>query len=151
MEFERLIADFSEAAGFGMEPDAHGTAWCEADGVQVTVQHRPEGADVVIFTFPFGEMLADEPMMRHALELSVAGIGTGGFFLGLHEGVFTLSAAIPLEGLDAEAFGRRLLDLSAATRRVALSIGSSVADECAEQVEAAEQSSDVCNQFSIHV
>lgn len=30
MEFERLIADFSEAAGFGMETDSDGTAWCEA-------------------------------------------------------------------------------------------------------------------------
>ncbi|MBQ6141241.1 MAG: type III secretion system chaperone [Kiritimatiellae bacterium] len=151
MEFERLIADFSEAAGFGMETDSDGTAWCEADGVLVTVQHRPKSGDAVILTFPFGEMPADEPMMRHALELSVAGIGTGGFFLGLHEGVFTLSAAIPLEGLDAEAFGRRMLDLAAATRRVALSVGTSVVDECVEQIEAAERSSAACNQFSIRV
>ena len=144
MEFERLIADFSEAAGF--EIDSDGTAWCEADGVLVTVQHRPKSGDAVILTFPFGEMPADEPMMRHALELSVAGIGTGGFFLGLHEGVFTL-----LEGLDAEAFGRRMLDLAAATRRVALSVGTSVVDECVEQIEAAERSSAACNQFSIRV
>ena len=123
----------------------------KADGVLVTVQHRPKSDDAVIFTFPFGEMPADEPMMRHALELSVAGIGTGGFFLGLHEGVFTLSAAIPLEGLDAEAFGRRMLDLAAATRRVALSVGTSVVDEYVEQIEAAERSSDACNQFSIRV
>ncbi|MBP5320238.1 MAG: type III secretion system chaperone, partial [Kiritimatiellae bacterium] len=128
-----------------------GTAWCEADGVLVTVQHRPESGDAVIFTLPFGEMPADEPMMRHALELSIAGIGTGGFFLGLHEGMFILSAPIPLEGLDTETFGRRMLDLAAATRRVALSIGSSVVDECAEHIVAEEQAPDACNHFSIRV
>ncbi|MBP5509522.1 MAG: CesT family type III secretion system chaperone [Kiritimatiellae bacterium] len=151
MEFEKLIADFSEAAGFGLETDSQGTVWCEADGVLVTVQHRSESGDAVIFTFPFGEMPTDEPMMRHALELSVAGIGTGGFFLGLHEDIFTLSGTIPLDDLDAETLARRMLDLAAATRRVALSVGSSVVDECAGQVDAEEHSSDVCNQFSIRV
>ena len=151
MEFKRLIADFSEAAGFGLETDSQGTAWCEADGVLVTVQHRPECGDVVVYTFPFGEMPADEPMMRHALELSMAGIGTCGFSLGLHDGVFSLSAAIPLDGLDAEGLGRRMLDLAAATRRVALNVGSAVVDECAEQVVAEERSAYDCNQFPIRV
>ena len=151
MEFEKLVAEFAEAAGLQLEADSEGTVWCDADGVPVMVQHRAKSDDVVISTFPFGEMPADEPMMRHALELSVAGIGTGGFFLGLRDGIFMLSGVLPLEGLDAETLGRRMLDLSAATRSVTQNVGSGVADECVERVEAEKSSEDCCNQTALRV
>ena len=136
MEFESLVADFAEAAGLELSVDSEGTVWCDADGVPVTLQHRVDSDDVVIFTFPFGEMPADEPMMRHALALSVAGMGTGGFFPGLSDGVFSLSGVLPLEGLDAESLARRMLELAAATRSVAQRVGSSVADECVDRIDA---------------
>ena len=96
-------------------------------------------------------MPADEPMMRHALELSVAGMGTGGFFLGLRDEIFMLSGVLPLEGLDAETLGRRMLDLSAATRGVTQNVGSGVADECVERIEAEKSSEDSCNQTALRV
>ncbi len=37
MEFERLMADFGEAAGIDARPDAQGTVWIDSDGVMVTV------------------------------------------------------------------------------------------------------------------
>ena len=40
MEFERLVADFAEAAGLELSVDSEGTVWCDADGVPVTLQHR---------------------------------------------------------------------------------------------------------------
>ena len=53
-------------------------------------------------------------MLRRALELAANGGGTDGFFLGLKEGMFMLSAVLPLGGLSAEEFGRRLIALGAA-------------------------------------
>ena len=151
MKFECLIADFAEAAGLELSPDTDGTVWCDADGVPVTLQHRASTDEVVISTLPFGEMPADEPMMRHALELSVAGIGTCGFFLGLRDGTFTLSGVLPLDGLDVETLARRMLELAAATHSVSQSVGASVADECAEMIEAENNSGDRCNQSALRV
>lgn len=151
MEFDSLIADFAEATGAGLETDSHGTAYCEADGVSVTVQYRSQRRDVVLFTFPCGEMPVDETMMRHALELSMAGLGTDGFFIGLCEGALTLSAVLPLEGLDAEKLGKRMLDLAAATRRVAERIGNAVADACVDLYGAGENLEDDCNQNALRV
>ena len=151
MEFERLLADFGDATGIDLSPDSQGSAWCEADGVVVTLQHRPEHDDVVIFTLPCGEMSADEAMMRHALELSSAGIGTGGFFIGLYDGYLTLSAVLPLEGLDAETLGKRMLELAGASSKVAKNIGASVADDCAAKLEEDEKSDEDCNQFVFRV
>ena len=45
MGFERLLADFGDATGIDLSLDSQGSAWCEADGVVVTLQHRPEIAE----------------------------------------------------------------------------------------------------------
>lgn len=135
MKFEQLIAEFSKETGLDVKPDSQGTLWLEADGVPVTIQGRPEHNDAIAFTLPIGDMAIDEPIMRHALELSAVGIGTDGFFLGISNGAMTLSAVLPLDGLDAETFGKKMLALAAATRKVAVRIGSTVADECASRHE----------------
>ena len=136
MEFERLMAEFGEAAGVETRPDAQGTVWIDTDGVMVTVQYRQEHDDIVIFSLPLSGEIADETMMRRALELSAAGLGTGGFYIGLHDGYLTLSTVIPLEGLDAETLAKRLLDLSSATTRVTNSITATVAETSAARYEA---------------
>jgi hypothetical protein len=56
------------------------------------------------------------------------GDGTDGHFLGLKEGMLMLSAVLPLEGLDADEFGRRMLVLAAASHRVADALSHASAD-----------------------
>ena len=91
----------------------------EADGVVVSAQYRAERDDCVIFSLPLEDAQPDGPMLRRALELAADGAGTGGHFLGLREGMFMLSAVLPLAGLSADDFGRRILMLAAASKRVA--------------------------------
>ena len=66
--------------------------------------------------------------MRRALELGANGDGTGGHFLGVKAGMFVLSAILPLEGLTAEAFGKRMLSLVAASRSVAQELALATAE-----------------------
>lgn len=143
MKFEQLIAEFSKETGIGVAPDSQGAIWLEADGVPVTVQHRPAHDDVIAFTLPIGEMSIDEAIMRHALELSAIGVGADGFFIGISENALTLSAVLPLDNLDAERLGKKLLSLAAASRKVATRIGTAIADECAERHEAKEDLSEI--------
>ncbi len=86
----------------------------EADGVAVCAQYRAERDDCVVFSLPLEDTEPDGPMLRRAIELAANGGGTDGFFLGLKEGMFMLSAVLPLGGLSAEEFGRRLIALGAA-------------------------------------
>lgn len=117
--FETLMADFAEKTGVAPDKSDANSIDVVADDVMVSVQYRPERDDCVIFTLPVEDMEPDGPMLRRALELAANGTGTGGHFLGIKEGMFLLSAVLPLDGLTAEEFGRRLLVLSAASRSVA--------------------------------
>ena len=153
MEFERLIADLAETAGADIAPDSQGTVWMEVDDVEMTIQSRPKRGDVVAFTLPIEDAAADEHLMRRALELSSAGMGTGGFFLGLHDDSLTLSAVLPLDGLDAEGLGKRLVSLAAATRSVRENLVASVSDAFGAHLEAEEErhSQESGNQFVVRV
>ena len=117
--FATLVADFAEKTG--VEPGKLGADNfdVEADGVVVSAQYRAERDDCVIFSLPLEDAQPDGPMLRRALELSANGTGTDGHFLGLREGMFTLSAVLPLAGLSAEDLGMRILSLAAASKRVA--------------------------------
>ena len=117
--FATLVADFAEKTG--VEPGKLGADNfdVEADGVVVSAQYRAERDDCVIFSLPLEDAQPDGPMLRRALELAADGAGTGGHFLGLREGMFMLSAVLPLAGLSADDFGRRILMLAAASKRVA--------------------------------
>ena len=117
--FATLVADFAEKTG--VEPGKLGADNfdVEADGVVVSAQYRAERDDCVIFSLPLENAEPDGPMLRRALELAADGAGTGGHFLGLREGMFMLSAVLPLAGLSADDFGRRILMLAAASKRVA--------------------------------
>ena len=117
--FATLVADFAEKTG--VEPGKLGADNfdVEADGVVVSAQYRAERDDCVIFSLPLEDAQPDGPMLRRALELAANGAGTDGHFLGLREGMFMLSAVLPLAGLSADDFGRRILMLAAASKRVA--------------------------------
>ena len=117
--FATLVADFAEQTGVEPgKPDADNFD-VEADGVVVSAQYRAERDDCVIFSLPLEDVQPDGPMLRRALELAANGVGTDGHFLGLKEGMFMLSAVLPLAALSAEEFGMRLLALAAASKRVA--------------------------------
>ena len=124
--FESLIAEFSEKTGIEIAAGADGS---EADGVFVTAQPREQSGDVVMFALPLYDEPANEAMMRRALELSAHGLGTDGFFLGLADGSFVLSCVRPLEGLGAEDFAVRMLELSRASRRIARDLSYALAEE----------------------
>ena len=117
--FETLVADFAEKTG--VEPGKPGADSFDvvADGVAVSAQYRADRDDCVIFSLPLEDAQPDGPMLRRALELAANGASTDGHFLGLREGMFLLSAVLPLAGLSADDFGRRILMLAAASKRVA--------------------------------
>ena len=116
--FETLVADFAEKTGVTPGKPGADSIDVVADDVFVSAQYRPDADDCVIFSLPLGDAVPDGPMLRRALELAADGAGTDGHFLGLREGMFTLSAILPLGGLSTEEFGRRLLSLAAASKRV---------------------------------
>ena len=117
-----LVADFAEKTG--VEPGKLGADNfdVEADGVVVSAQYRAERDDCVIFSLPLEDAQPDGPMLRRALELAANGTGTDGHFLGLREGMFMLSAVLPLAGLSADDFGRRILMLAAAAISLAVCV-----------------------------
>ncbi len=117
--FATLMADFAEKTGVELGKPGADSFDVEADGVFVSAQYRADRDDCVIFTLPLEDAEPDGPMLRRALELAANGAGTDGHFLGLREGMFMLSAVLPLGGLSTEEFGRRLLALAAASKRVA--------------------------------
>ena len=122
------MADFAEKTG--VEPGKLGADNfdVEADGVVVSAQYRAERDDCVIFSLPLEDAEPDGPMLRRALELAADGAGTDGHFLGLREGMFLLSAVLPLAGLSTEEFGRRLLALAASSKRVADALSRATAE-----------------------
>ena len=113
------MADFAEKTGVELGKPGADSFNVEADGVFVCAQYRADREDCVIFTLPLEDTEPDGPMLRRALELAANGAGTDGHFLGLREGMFMLSAVLPLGGLSTEEFGRRLLSLASASKRVA--------------------------------
>lgn len=138
--FATLVADFAEKTG--VEPGKLGADNfdVEADGVVVSAQYRAERDDCVIFSLPLEDAQPDGPMLRRALELAADGAGTGGHFLGLREGMFMLSAVLPLEGLSADDFGRRILMLAAASKRVADALSRASAEGDGSAADSAQDS-----------
>lgn len=96
----------------------------------------PEPGDAVDHTL--GK--PDGPMLRRALELAADGNGTGGHFLGIREGMFMLSAVLPLEGLSADDLGRRILMLAAASKRVADELSRASAEGDGSAADSAQDS-----------
>ena len=112
--FATLVADFAEKTG--VEPGKLGADNfdVEADGVVVSAQYRAERDD--------------------------NGAGTDGHFLGLREGMFMLSAVLPLAGLSADDFGRRILMLAAASKRVADELSRASAEGDGSAADSAQDS-----------
>ena len=138
--FATLVADFAEKTG--VEPGKLGADNfdVEADGVVVSAQYRAERDDCVIFSLPLEDAQPDGPMLRRALELAADGAGTDGHFLGLREGMFMLSAVLPLAGLSADDFGRRILMLAAASKRVADELSRASAEGDGSAADSAQDS-----------
>ena len=129
--FSSLVAEFSEKTGVTLGKPGADSFDIIADGILVSVQYRPDKDDCIIFTLPLGDMEPEPAMLRRALELAANGAGTGGHFLGIREGMFVLSAIVPLAGMSAEDFGKRLIALADVSHRVgeqlALAVGEAVA------------------------
>ena len=139
--FETLISDFAEKAGLSLQSVKDGSVDLVVDGIDVSVQYRPDNDDCVMFTLPLDDTEPDDRMARRALELSANGAGTRGHFLGIKEGMFVLSSVARLGGFSAEDFAERLLALAAATRSVAEALVSAVAEGLAEDGDARETGS----------
>lgn len=127
--FEALLADFAQKTGLEIGGSGADSLDLEADGIAVCAQYRAERDDCVVFSLPLEDTEPDGPMLRRALELAANGGGTDGFFLGLKEGMFMLSAVLPLGGLSAEEFGRRLIALGAASKKVAEALSRASAED----------------------
>ena len=138
--FATLVADFAEKTGVAPCKPGADNFDVEADGVVVSAQYRAERDDCVIFSLPLEDAQPDGPMLRRALELAADGAGTGGHFLGLREGMFMLSAVLPLEGLSADDFGRRILMLAAASKRVADELSRASAEGDGSAADSAQDS-----------
>ena len=138
--FATLVADFAEKTG--VEPGKPGADSFDvvADGVAVRAQYRADRDDCVIFSLPLEDAQPDGPMLRRALELAANGTGTDGHFLGLREGMFMLSAVLPLAGLSADDFGRRILMLAAASKRVADELSRASAEGDGSAADSAQDS-----------
>ena len=138
--FATLVADFAEKTG--VEPGKPGADSFDvvADGVAVSAQYRADRDDCVIFSLPLEDVQPDGPMLRRALELAANGAGTDGHFLGLREGMFMLSAVLPLAGLSADDFGRRILMLAAASKRVADELSRASAEGDGSAADSAQDS-----------
>ena len=133
--FETLISEFSEKTGLALQLGKNGSVDLVVDGLDVSVQYRPDRDDCVMFTLPLYDTEPEPCMMRRALELAANGAGTDGHFLGIKEGMFVLSSVVKIDGLSAEGFAERLISLANMTSRVAESLASAVAEDVAERVE----------------
>ena len=137
--FEELIAEFAEKTGQEMQPGKDGAISLDVDNELVTVQWRPEKDDVVMFTFPCGDMPPERATMKKALELTANGIGTKGHILGLVDDVFVLSGFMKLSGATVKDFATRLIALAETARNVSSMLGRAVA-ESAESTQSSDES-----------
>ena len=149
--FESLIAEFSEKTGVALPLAKDGSVSLDVDGVYITVLSREAKGDVLLFSFPLGDMKPDPATMEKALTLAAHGSGTDGFHLGISDGVFVLSGATPVDGASAEDFANRILSLSAATAKVGRALAGALA-EYAEAAALREKNSGASRNLSlIHV
>ena len=120
--FEKLIADFSSKTGLGLVPDERQGCLLETEGIIITIQYRQGEDDIVIFapvTDPDSGVALTKTMCEKALSLSYNGKGTNGATLGLFDGNLILSVHLPMQGLNAEALGDKLMtfaDAAVSTR-----------------------------------
>jgi len=133
--FETLISEFCEKTGLELQSGKDGSVDLVVDGLDVNVQYRQDKDDCALFTLPIHDTEPEPCMMRRALELAANGVGTGGHFLGIKEGMFVLSSVVKMEGLSAEDFAERLISLANMTRHVAESLASAVAENVAQHEE----------------
>lgn len=133
--FDALISEFCGKTGLALQAAVDGSVNLVVDGLDVSVQYRPDRDDCVMFALPLYDAEPEPCIMRRALELAANGAGTGGHFLGIKEGMFILSSVVKMEGLSTEGFAERLISLANTTRRVAESLASAVAEDVAGHVE----------------
>lgn len=132
--FESLVSEFAGKAGLALQSGKDGSVDLVVDGVDVSVQYRPDRGDCVLFTLPLYDAEPEPCMQRRALELAANGQGTGGHFLGIKEGMFVLSSVARPDELSVEEFAKRLVSLADVTRRVASGLAAAVAEEVAGSV-----------------
>lgn len=133
--FETLITEFCAKTGIALQSGKDGSVDLVVDGLDVSVQYRQDKDDCVLFTLPVHDTEPEPCMIRRALELAANGVGTGGHFLGIKEGMFVLSSVVKMDGLSAEGFAERLIFLANMTRHVAERLASAVAEDVVKHVE----------------
>lgn len=114
--FKSLVSQLAAATDLPLETDARDSCSLETSSLVVTLQYRRERDALVLFapvTEPDDELVPET--LCAALSPACHGEGTHGNFLGLFDGTLLLSAALPLDGLDANALAARLLAFSDAT------------------------------------
>lgn len=92
--FESLIADFSAKTGLDLAPDERQGCFLETEGILITIQHRQDADDIVIFapvTDPDASERPTRAMLEKALALAYNGTGTSGANLGMFNGELILS------------------------------------------------------------
>ena len=105
--FESLVSEFAGKAGLALQSGKDGSVDLAVDGVDVSVQYRPDRGDCVMFTLPLYDAEPEPCMQRRALELAADGSGTGGHFLGIRDGMFVLSSVARPDELSVEEFAKR--------------------------------------------
>ena len=139
-QFEALVSELAAATGLPLEVDARDACSLETDGLVITLQYRRERDDVALFA-PVTEPEAELPpaTLRKALALACNGEGTRGAYLGLFDGTLLLSTFMPLEGMNAEKLGGRILAFADTAHAVRDSLAAS-ASEPADDIASGETS-----------
>ena len=130
--FESLIAEFAQMSGLPLSPDERGGCFLETDGIFITIQYREAAGDVAIFAPVTDPEAAERPskaMLEKALSLAYDGKGTAGASLGLFEGELILSVHLPMQGLDAEGLGAKLLAFADAAVSAKAEIAAAMASD----------------------
>lgn len=66
--FESLVSEFAGKAGLALQSGKDGSVDLVVDGVDVSVQYRPDRGDCVLFTLPLYDAEPEPCMQRRALE-----------------------------------------------------------------------------------
>ena len=143
--FESLIHELAEKTGLPMEVDADDSCSLESNDMIITIQHNQEQDNVVIFA-PVMTPEEDERLpygvLQKALEFSYNGKGTHQAFLGMLNGALVLSVPLPMNGLDADSLGARILAFTDTAQGIALDLENVLTEEGGFQPQTSKESAE---------
>lgn len=119
--FKSIIKELSELMEFNIEVDSNDSCFLEFGNLIITLQYRQSQDDIAIFsvvTDPEKISTLSESVLRAALSLSYNGTGTGMNYIGLFNENLVLTNYIPVEGLTAEEFLKKIFAFSQSAQNV---------------------------------